>query len=153
MVGMDQDADHYLLDLGLLLMRAGLGLMFVICHGGPKLFGGPELWEKVGAAMGALGIHAFPVFWGLLAAASEFFGGLCLILGLFTRPAALFMALTMAVATTMHLTRGDGIAVASHAIEAGIVFLGLLVTGAGAYSLDQRLFGRKPPSPFRYTLP
>ena len=150
---MDQEADNELLDLGLLLMRVGLGLMFMTCHGGPKLFGGPAVWEKVGAAMGALGIQAFPVFWGLLAAAAEFFGGLCLMLGLFTRPAALFMALTMAVATTMHLAKGDGILVASHAIEDGIVFLSLIVMGAGSYSLDQRFFGRKPPSAFRYTLP
>lgn len=130
-------------DVGLLLMRVGLGAMFVLVHGAPKLFGGPETWSKVGMAMGSLGISAFPVFWGFLAACAEFFGGLCLILGLFTRVAALFLAGNLAVATIMHLTGGDGIARASHAIEDGIVFLSLIFIGAGAYSLDRRLSAKR----------
>jgi putative oxidoreductase len=77
-----------------------------------------------------------------MAACAEFFGGLCLLLGLFTRPAALFLAITMTVAATMHLSRGDGIAVASHAIEDGIMFVALLLIGPGRYSLDRMLFGR-----------
>jgi putative oxidoreductase len=59
----------------------------------------------------------------------------------------------MVVATTMHLTRGDGIGVASHAIEAGIVFFSLVLIGAGNYSLDRRFFGGRQATPFRYTLP
>ena len=150
---MEQDDDRHTLDLGLLALRVGVGLMFMACHGGPKLFGGPETWAKVGQAMGSVGLHAFPAAWGLLAAAAEFFGGLCLILGLLTRPAALFMAVTMVVAATMHLSRGDGLSGASHAIEAGIVFFSLVLIGAGRYSLDHRLFGGRQPGPFRYTLP
>ena len=138
-------------DLGLLLLRLGVGGMFALVHGGPKLLGGPERWSQVGSAMGSLGIQAFPVFWGFLAAASECVGGLCLMLGLFTRPAACFMAMTMAVAATMHLTRGDGLPVASHAIEDGIVFLSLILIGAGRYRV-----GRFPPPSAtqpHYTLP
>jgi hypothetical protein len=52
------------------------------------------------------------------------------------------MAATMAVAATMHLRGGDGLPVASHAIEAGIAFLGLLLLGAGAYSFDARRLGQ-----------
>lgn len=153
MTDMEQERDQHLVDLGLLVLRVGIGLMFTVCHGGPKLFGGPEMWAKVGQAMGSVGLHAFPIAWGLLAAVAEFFGGLCLILGFLTRPAALFMAITMAVAATMHLTRGDGIGVASHAIEAGILFFSLILIGAGNYSLDRRLFGGRQPAPFHYTLP
>jgi putative oxidoreductase len=43
----------------------------------------------------------------------------------------------MAVAATMHLGRGDGLKGAAHAIELGIVFVGLLVIGAGRYSVDK----------------
>lgn len=123
-------------DEGLLLMRLGLGVMFLL-HGGPKLVGGPEKWAQIGRAVGYLGIHFFPHGWGLLAALSEFGGGLCLILGLFFRPAALLMAGTMAVATTMHFGKGDGLMVASHAIELGIVFVSLALIGPGRYSIDK----------------
>lgn len=129
-------------DVGLLFLRVGLGVMFMAFHGGPKLWGGPEVWSRVGSAMGHLGIHVAPACWGLMAACAEFFGGLCLLLGLFTRPAAMFLAITMMVATTMHLAQGDGIQVASHAIEDGIVFISLLVIGPGAYSLDRVLASR-----------
>ncbi len=123
-------------DFGLLLLRVGVGAMFLF-HGLPKLLGGPARWEKLGAAMGYLGIYAAPVVWGFLAGASEFFGGLCLILGLFFRPAALLLAITMAVAANMHLARGDGLQGASHAIEAGILFFSLIFIGPGRHSVDR----------------
>lgn len=123
-------------DFGLLVLRLGVGVMFLF-HGWPKLMGGPVKWEALGAAMGYLGIHVIPVFWGLTAALSEFFGGVCLILGVVFRPACLLLLGTMAVAATMHLQRGDGLQVASHAIELAFVFFGLLFVGPGRFG-----FGR-----------
>ena len=137
---------------GLLFLRLGIGLMFTVVHGGPKLFGGPEVWGKIGMAMGHLGIGAVPEVWGFLAAASEFFGGICLMLGLFVRPASVFLAVTMGVAATMHLTQGDGLKVASHAIELGIVFISLVCIGSGRYGLDRVWFG-KSRAASHYTLP
>ena len=124
-------------DFGLLILRVGLGAMY-LTHGGPKLMGGPAMWVKVGGAMNYVGIHAVPVFWGFMAACSEFFGGLCLILGLFFRPACMFLLITMAVAASMHFGKGDGLNVASHAIENGIVFLSLILIGPGKYSIDRK---------------
>jgi len=129
-------------DIGLLVLRVGIGVMFVH-HGWPKISGGPQMWAKIGGAMANFGITFTPAFWGLMAALSEFGGGLCLIAGFKTRIAALFMASTMTVAVTMHLSRGDSLAVASHAIEAGVVFLSLVLIGAGKYSLDARIAGRR----------
>ena len=126
-------------DLGLLVLRIGIGVMFILVHGGPKLLGGPERWEQVGGAMAVLGITAFPVAWGLAAACAEFLGGIGVLLGLWTRWACGFLTFTMAVAATMHLTRGDGWGVASHAIEVGTVFLSLTLIGPGAYSVDRLL--------------
>lgn len=123
-------------DLGLLIIRLGLGLSFVLLHGGPKLLGGPDLWKAVGSAMGQLGIHFAPTYWGFMAMFAELVGGICLILGFYFRPALGLMIITMAVAATQHLLRGDGLGVASHAMEVGIVFVGLLLTGPGKYSLD-----------------
>jgi len=70
---------------------------------------------------------------------SEAVGGLLLALGLLFRPACGALLATMIVATSMHLGKGDGLMGASHAIEAGIVFLGLLLIGPGRFALDARL--------------
>ncbi len=121
-------------DFGLLVLRLGLGAMFIY-HGAPKLMAGPDKWTSLGTALGHLGIHFLPMFWGLMAALSECLGGLCLALGLFFRPACLMMAVTMAVAANMHLALGDGLKTASHAIELGVVFFSLLFIGPGRFSL------------------
>lgn len=122
---------------GLLILRLGLGFMFIM-HGYPKLLGGPERWEGVGHAMGSLGIDFFPVFWGLMAALTETIGGILFVLGLFFRPASLFLAFTMLVAAVFHLGQGDGLMGSSHSIELGIVFLGLAFVGPGRYSIDKK---------------
>ncbi len=126
-------------NLGFLILRVGIGLMFMH-HGYGKLFGGSAMWEKIGGAMATWGIPSslFTVF-GFLASCSEFFGGLCLILGLGFRLACLFLFSTMVVAATMHLAQGDGLNKASHAIEAAILFLSLIFIGPGAYTLDEKL--------------
>ncbi len=124
-------------DIGLLILRGGIGVMFMF-HGWPKISGGPATWVGLGEAMATFGITAFPSFWGFLAAVSEFFGGLLLAAGLFVRPACMMMCATMVVASSMHLAQGDGILGASHAIEMGIVFFSMLFIGPGRYSIDER---------------
>ena len=123
------------LDLGLLLIRIVLGGMFMV-YGAPKLFGGPDAWQPLGAAMGNFHITFWPAFWGFMAAFSMFVGGICLIAGLLTRVFCLFLLITMIVATSVHLGNGEGLLGAGHAIEDGAVFLGLLIIGPGRYSLD-----------------
>lgn len=125
-------------DAGLLILRIGLGIMYIF-HGAPKISSGPERWGKLGTAMGNFGIDFLPVFWGFMAAFSEFFGGLLLILGLFFRPACILLAITMIVAAGYHIDRGDGLLGASHAIENSIVLLSLILIGSGKLSLDKRL--------------
>jgi putative oxidoreductase len=130
-------------DLGLLVIRIILGLGYIIVHGGQKLFSGPELWSKVGSAVNYLGINfLFPV-WGLLAACSEFFGGILILLGLFFRPAAFFIIITMLVAANRGFATGGGLNSAAYPLELGITILGLVLTGPGKYSLDYYLLGRK----------
>lgn len=119
---------------GLLILRVGIGLMFMFAHGMGKLFGGPEQWERVGEAAQYVGLDFLPIFWGFLAAVAEFVGGLLLALGALFRLALVFLISVMIVATTMHLTTGMGSPY--QAIEMGIVFFSLLFTGPGKYSLD-----------------
>lgn len=121
-------------DLGLLLLRVGIGAMFV-AHGLPKLVGGPARWEGLGRAMRAFGIDFAHGFFGFMAAIAETGGGLCLALGLAFRPALGMLLATMVVATASHLHRGDGFGKAMHAIEAGILFGSLLLIGPGRYVL------------------
>lgn len=127
------------LHFGLLILRIGVGTMFVL-HGEGKLFGGPEKWAKLGKAMGDVGIDFAPLFWGFMAAFAEFFGGILVALGLLFRPALVLLVITMIVAANRHLAAGEPFMSASHAIELGIVFLALLFTGPGKYSADSKLF-------------
>lgn len=125
-------------DVGLLIVRVGLGCMFVV-HGWPKLTGGPETWTKLGGAMETFGVTFAPMAWGLAAALSEAVGGALLALGLATRPAAAAMAFTMLVAVANHVADGGAFRSWSHAAEVGVVFLALILLGPGKYSLDARL--------------
>jgi len=122
-------------NFGLLLVRLGLGLSFVL-HGYPQMFGGPPVWEKLGGAMGTLGIDFAPTFWGFMAAFAEFGGGILMILGFCFRPAVLLMAVTMGVALNMHISRGDLFRTYSHAMELCFVFTSLLLIGPGTLSID-----------------
>ncbi|MCB2376835.1 DoxX family protein [Hymenobacter sp. BT635] len=126
-------------DLGLLLLRIGIGVMFTI-HGYPKLMGGPAMWTQVGGVMKMVGLDFAPAAWGLVAALAEAVGGQLLALGLFFRVACAFLLGTMIMATLMHLLSGDAFQAYSHALESAILFLGLLFVGPGKYSLDQVLF-------------
>ena len=127
---LDRYRDH-----GLLIMRVGVGAVFMM-HGWPKITGGVEMWTGLGGAVGVFGIGFAPAFWGFMAAASEFFGGLLLALGLLSRPAAFFMLCTMIVASGMHISGGDGFARYSHPLKLVFVFAGLLLAGPGKYSID-----------------
>ena len=123
-------------DFGLLLLRIGLGVMFFY-HGWPKLSGGPDKWIAVGGAMSSVGITFLPIFWGFMAAATETVGAVLLVLGFLFRPACILLTITMGVALMMHLKAGDGFTTWSHPAELGIVFLSLILIGAGRFSVDR----------------
>jgi len=125
-------------DVGLLLLRLGVGLPMVLFHGWAKLTGGPERWEGVGGAMGNLGLGFAPTFWGFLAAFSESIGAILLVLGILFRPAAAMLTFTMLVAAVLHLNMpaenpNSGWSGASHALELMAGYLALLLCGAGKY--------------------
>lgn len=124
-------------DAGLLILRVGLGAMMIF-HGYPKIIGGPEGWAQLGASTKYVGINFLPTFWGLMAALAEGLGGVLIILGLWFRPAAIFLMLNMIVASAMHLGKGDLLSDASHAIELAFVFAGLIFIGPGKYSVDKK---------------
>ena len=122
-------------NFGLLIIRLGLGLSFIM-HGYPNMFGGPPVWKDLGTVMRTVGIDFAPTLWGFMAAFAEFGGGVLVILGFYFRPAVLLMTVTMAMALNMHLSKGDPFRVYSHAMELGIVFVSLLFVGPGKFSID-----------------
>ena len=140
-------------NLGLLLLRLA-GLYLALAHG----------WGKVQSLAGgdtgfvsALGNMGFPLpgLFAWAAALSEFLGGLLVALGLFTRWAAAFGAFTMAVAAfgrhhlIGRLLHATGISVVSEdtlkawgnaelATMYLLIFLCLVMVGAGGFSLDAK---------------
>ena len=123
-------------NFGLLVMRAGLGIMMFM-HGLPKLTGGIPKWEALGHDMSYLHIHFMPAFWGFMCAVTECIGGLLCVLGLWFRFVCILMFINFVVAVLSHMAAGDGIMGASHAIELVFVFFGLTFVGAGTLSIDK----------------
>lgn len=129
-----------------LVLRVPVGII-LIAHGAQKLFGwfGGYGLEGTGQFMASLGLEPGYLM-ALLAGSAEFFGGLALVLGLLTRPAALVSAFTMAVAMfTAHI--GNGLFMANNGYEYALALLAVTVSltiqGAGAFSVDGYLLRNK----------
>ncbi|RNC65886.1 DoxX family protein [Proteiniphilum sp. X52] len=122
---------------GWFILRVGIGLS-IFLHGFPKITGGTEMWTAIGGSMGIFGIHFAPTFWGFLAAVAESVGGLLFALGLFFRPAAIMLGVTMIVALATHLAAGDDFMRFGHALDLLIVFVASILIGAGKYSFDAK---------------
>ena len=125
--------------LSALILRAPIGLILA-AHGSQKLFawfGGYGL-EGTGQWMASIGMTPGYLM-ALLAGSAEFFGGLALVIGLFTRPAALVAAFTMLVAIfSVHISNGlfmsnNGY---EYALTLFVALVALAVQGAGCFSLD-----------------
>lgn len=124
-------------DIGLLLLRLGIGTMMVF-HGWPKLAGGIHQWEKLGKAMGALlGINFFPVFWGFSAAMVETLGGVLIVIGCCFRPVTILMTFNFIVATVLIYKTSHQFIEWSRPAEMLILFFSLIFIGAGKYSVDR----------------
>lgn len=123
-------------DLGLLIIRLVLGVSYAT-HGILKFLGGTSTLEFLGSALSIFGIHAFPVFWGGIAALCEVLGGILIFLGYKFRFGAFAVFMVMAVALSWHLSNGDGFNKFAWALEMTAIFLGLVFIGPGKYSFDK----------------
>lgn len=130
---------------GSLMLRIPMGVIFA-AHGAQKLFGwfGGYGLTGTGKFMASIGLE--PGFlMALLAGGAEFIGGLLLILGLLTRPAAAILAVTMLVAIfSVHFQHG--LFLKNGGYEFGLALLSgslaLMFIGGGRLSADARLSGR-----------
>lgn len=126
-------------DEALFVARIGLCFTFIFAHGGPKLFGGHEKWFEVGSMLKAIGITFMPTELGFISAICEFFGGILIGLGLFTRVGAAMVLSTLLIAAPVMFSL-KGLFAASPAIEDGLFMLLLIAVGAGKYSFDYKWF-------------
>lgn len=119
-------------DIGLLLLRVGFGAL-LITHG----------WGKIGKLTSDLPVM-FPDPLGVgttaslsLAIFAEVFCAALLVLGAFTRFAALVCAITMLVA--FFGVHGGKISEGEMALLYAIPFVVLVLTGGGRYAVDTKL--------------
>lgn len=130
---------------GSLILRVPVGII-LLAHGSQKLFGwfGGYGLEGTGQWMASIGLE--PGYLMALAAGSaEFFGGLALIIGLLTRPAALVSAFTMLVAIfSVHFS--NGLFMSNNGYEFALSLfaatLALAVQGSGRVAVDNLLARR-----------
>ncbi|OFZ39342.1 MAG: hypothetical protein A3D92_10070 [Bacteroidetes bacterium RIFCSPHIGHO2_02_FULL_44_7] len=126
-----------IVSIAVFLLRVIAGYIF-IQNGGLKLFG----WFG-----GIPGVTELPTLM-LVAGIVEFFGGLAILLGLFTRPVALISSGQMAVAYFIaHANQGFWYAPLVNqgqpAVLLCFIFLFFAANGAGKWSVDAWLKNRK----------
>lgn len=120
--------------LTVLYMRVICGIAFMV-HGWPKItnpMGPVGMVESLGFHPGWL--------WAPLLAATEFLGGLLLVLGLLTRPAAVGTSIVLAVTVYFHwIVQAEGFSGA----EKSLLWLGLTLYfaahGGGKFSADRAI--------------
>lgn len=122
--------------VALALLRVALGVIFIF-HGYPKLF------VNTAGTVQMFGHMGFPGYFAYIAGVFEFFGGILLIVGLFTRIAGLLLAIEMAIAVTrVHMPQGPITQVKNYEfpLALGTACFVLATVGAGVLSLDQAIF-------------
>lgn len=127
-------------DLALLVLRGWLGLSLLWLHGRSKLTGFSGMADKFPdpLGVGSAASLAMALFAEVLCAA-------LLVLGLFTRAAALVLVILMSVAfLVVHkasLEMGPGSGELAFLYLAG--FVTLLIAGPGSFSIDAKISGSK----------
>jgi putative oxidoreductase len=118
---------------GALVMRVVLGVIMV-SHGYTKVIPAGSLYNF---AHTVTRMH-LPVWLGYVAAFTEFFGGMLLIIGLLTRVAAFMTAIDMAVAITKVHLHGGVMGPNSWAFPLALFSISLMLvfTGCGLLGLD-----------------
>jgi putative oxidoreductase len=123
-------------DASLFVLRLWLGLSIALLHGWGKLVGFSKMAAQFPDPLGigsraSLGLAVF----------AEFVCGLLIALGLWTRLAALVLAVNMAVAFfVVHkasLAAGPGSGELAYVYLAG--FVAILIAGGGRYGLDPKV--------------
>jgi putative oxidoreductase len=131
--------------LALLVMRVAFGVIF-IAHGYPMIA------HRTSAAQALFAQHAVPGYYVYISGVLEVFGGGLLLLGLFSRGAALLLAIEMILLIWKIYTPHSYLALNEYAYPLVLATgcFALAAFGAGLVSVDYPLFesgGSKPRPP------
>jgi putative oxidoreductase len=132
-----------LLSLAILFLRWMLGSIMFVAGAGKVFgwFGGMGMKTTIGMFQSYMGLSAF---WTYLSSYTELIGGLFLILGFLTRPAALGLTINMLVASVFIGFKGFFVEKgAAYPFSLMVSALVILLTGPLSYSLDAILFGSR----------
>lgn len=122
-------------DFGPLILRLALGVI-LMRHGWPKLKS--ESLKNFSGYLRSMGFP-LPLFWAILAALLESFGGLALVFGLLIFWVALLVAIQFLVITFV-IKKGKPFAEKELDVLIFAVALALIVLGSGSISLDSLFF-------------
>lgn len=125
------------LQVSMTLLRVVAGVVMI--HNGLDKLGNVESFAQ--AYVSVIGLP-FPIFFTYVAALTELLGAPLLVLGLFTRPAALGLAATMAIAMYHHVkVAGFSIPYLELSALYFVVFQFFTVAGASLFSADALITG------------
>ncbi|PRD58123.1 DoxX family protein [Phyllobacterium myrsinacearum] len=116
-------------------------LLRVITGGALVVHGSGKITSPFGAIDMVEGLGFYPgVFWSPLLAATEFFGGILLVLGLLTRPAAFATTIVLAVTVYFHwIVQGQGWAGSEKSILWTAILFFFVIRGASNHSVDAKI--------------
>lgn|SRR5690348_12952577 len=131
------------LAVGLTILRVIVGILF-IAHGAQKLF-----VFGLGGVIGMFGqMHVpLPAISAPLVAFVELLGGVALVIGLFTRIAAILLACDM-LGAILFVHGRNGLFLPNgyeYALTLLAVNVALVISGPGAYAIDDRLWSFRRP--------
>jgi putative oxidoreductase len=121
-------------NLGLLIIRLASGGLMAFLHGWPKLVGFIDKMDSFPDPLhvGSIASLTLTVF-------AEFFCALLIVLGVFTRPAAIILSFTMFVAAFV-VHSGDPLGEREMAMFFLAAYLTIFFNGSGKYSLNRLSF-------------
>ena len=123
------------INAALFFLRIMTGLIMFVAGAGKVMgwFGGFGMEQTLMMFKTGMNINAF---WAYISCYTEFIGGALLMLGLLTRPAALFVFINMLVAVIIHGTDKFFMGGGAYPCLIMICALVLLLCGAGSWSVD-----------------
>lgn len=120
-----------------LVLRLALAII-LIRHGWPKLFGPNPGLKGFAGWLGSMGFP-LPIFWALIVAVLEVFGGVALALGFLTQWVALFVAIQFAV-IMLAVKMKQKFSEKEFDLIIFAAALALVILGSGSISIDSFLF-------------